>query len=233
MKSMKGFTLTEVLVSIAIVGIAVAGIAVVSSNILKMSNVTNSSAQFNSSVGELAGFLSDETSCRLALGGPGTYGTQVPGSTAQPMNTSGTTNIKIYTPVISVPRPVFIDPADPLHNKFGQWRVTALQIQPMTGTASPPGPVPARITITMTGPDGQIRIANNIYLSAMLDGSNNIYSCFGITYGTSANLIPICAANSAAFSTGTQVTCVHVKCTAGMPCGWDGSGNVICQPTCP
>ncbi|MGZ3721787.1 MAG: PilW family protein [Bdellovibrionales bacterium] len=239
----KGFSLVEVLVSMAIGGLVIGVVMMLSTNSYTSGTMAKASVAHESLVNQITQLLANEQSCRLALGGPQVHNgpdyliaqTVTAGPNPPP------TNIRLFMPIQNgFNRTVLYDPADPTKNRYGPLTITSLTIQPLNpGTSwALQNTTPAKITLTTTSTINQQRTSSNIYLTVFVNLLTRISDCYPLTYSTDENAAPICpgpAYNVWGYkSTGTRMECRIIRCGyGGVPCGTELNGDVHCQATCP
>ena len=229
----KGFSLVEVMVSVAIIGVISATVMVVSSSGIKLSIDSKTSIENQAVTDQISELISNEQSCRLALGGPDTIIGAL-GPEAQIINLTAPTNIKLYKSMPS-PRTKFVDPADPSFNRFGASTLTTLTLEPLDPSGFANGVnKPAKITVTFNSSLNTPKVTSNLYLSVRVNAAKQLVTCSRFTYSTDGNYANKCdGAYNGYVSTGTQLNCRQVRCPVGVPCGLLPTGNVKCQATCP
>jgi prepilin-type N-terminal cleavage/methylation domain-containing protein len=248
----RGFSLVETMVGVALLGIA-AVTAMQMTGILLGSARDNAfpRIQFSNLESQIYQMISTEAYCRLAIGGPDTLGGGVKPYT-QVLNAGpAVTNIKLYQTIPGVgARPVFADPAGALTEKtFGILTLTKLYIKaPNTLSSTEPVPVQLSFEVQHIQSNGnaakQINestntLASTIAFSVLLNGANQIVSCFPLSYASDGNPAKQCASDEAltvnstgAGATETKLVCRKVLCAPPKKnyIGYDTDGNVICGP---
>jgi hypothetical protein len=183
--------------------------------------------------------LKDEESCRLALGGPATFGGALSGL-EQEMNPTpnAVSPIQIYNFDRSA-RLVSNIAGDP-SSRFGK-----LQIQAVTLTTlyAVPENVPgnpnihfAQLTIAANKvgglPGSRNVVRSDVRLTVQIDSTNKIISCNSLTFlGTARMPLPICRSDESLFSNGNFVRCATTLCPAGETIqSFQADGDAVCGP---
>jgi hypothetical protein len=188
---------------------------------------------------DLRAMIANESTCRLALGGPITYNGAVTSTTQQ--LTANPQPIVLYQPVAA--GAVFLmDPsmagANATNTQWGSWQILQMALQPDPGAASALNihPMILYMKAQRATPGGVAdRQMTSIRLSVKTDASNHIVSCAPLTYGTDLMPAQSCTIGQILSSNGTAVFCLTVRCIP--PLYWDGTydalGNVNCGFTLP
>jgi len=234
MRTAKGFTFLEVLAAMVILSVAGVALMTVSSQVFNQLSRTKIHSERLLLVDQIRNLVANEQSCRLLMGGPESYMNSylqmINGPTNQVMDPANPTAIVLYEPVTGLGRPKWVDQNDSNLNKFGDWTVTSLTLEPLNPPAAANSVVPSKITIRETAIDGQEIVVDDIYLSVAVDAAYNILSCYPLTYSTDGNYAAPCPSSYFPTTTGPNVRCVRLKCDPGFsPIGLDASGNVICN----
>lgn len=238
-----GMGLVQALVAVVLVSTFTLGSLSLVSTISVSYGTAQALHEFTDAVAQIESLVSNETSCRLAIGGPTTFG-GAPDGAIQTMAAAAATNLRLYSPSVAGGGPggrqVFMEVDNANANRFGAWTLVALRLRPLSPAFPIAGPnqVTTALELTMRrqGANGLEveRSASTIHFMVDINAARQMVSCFGISYATDATLsAPICPAGEALYSDGTNLGCRRLFCSnPAFPVanGADASGNLICGP---
>lgn len=242
--SQNGSVLIVGLVIIAVVSMVSAAALEYMTNVKAAQERAYDQSDFTGLVQQISSLLSTEVSCRRAFGGPLAYGgaTFLQAQTVTPTANSSQ-NINIYYPVNTGSGPLTL-----MAGTNSNWPPTSLEAKPRLTSVN--------LTITprtdlgggywfadldlrakrLNGRD--IAGFRTFKLNILIDGSNRISSCLGLSFATSTGggtgmNLPVCSGNGQAlWSDGTIVKCINVTCITVYKNGWQSScdrGSVCCE----
>lgn len=180
--------------------------------------------------GAIDSVMKNEQSCRIALGGPATFG-GAPTPSAQTYDGISPAEIRLYqndgvTPFLSSSSP---------YNTFGMLTILGITLTPIRLVPGATNVYFSQLTISGKKPSGAslggaLRFRRDIKLSVMIDASNRIVSCSSLTFlGSDQQPLPVCAGDQGLYSNGLQIRCVKMVCPAGQSIiGFQSDGSVIC-----
>lgn len=244
MRKQSGFALIDVIVGAAVFSVVVLSVAQLSALVSTISMRSKRVIEFGKIVTEINSILSNESSCRLALGGPSTLNGALVDET-RALLSNQPTDVTLYVPAAAGgARPVYLNSTAGT-NRIGQWRALSVQLTPLSllyavpqnvPPPPPPGPlpqrnIPARLNIVFTADGVDRRQSAEINVSVSLDGADNIVSCSKLNFGTDQFAAPVCGPNQALYSDGTRLGCRTVRCIppiVGPSLGWNPDGSIRC-----
>lgn len=187
--------------------------------------------------------LKQEASCRIALGGPLTYGgaNRATAQTFDPaINFGNSANPNPITLYQNDGATTFISATLPLaspNNKFGKLTISGINLIKISPVPNSTDTYLAQMFIGAQKTGGLIGASNlgrnSIRVSIKIDGTNKIISCSTLTFlGSDVQALPVCSPGQALYSNGAtgQIRCVQTICPAPkVITGYMLSGDVICM----
>jgi len=220
-----GFTLVEVIVAVGAMSVGALGLMQLMASQLQAQAKSSAKGNFGQAVSYVDSVMSNDSSCKAALGLPIAFSPQPLGLTDKNGSPQNSQPITIFTsnngnqgvPYLSV---------NPPGNQLGSLTVTNVSIlydngtaftQPVSGSATQ-YIINAHIYLAAGNTFNHLNLVNQVTgLNLQVDtSSNQITSCSGFRLGNGSSVnVPNCQPGQLVKANGTSFTCVNAGCPTG------------------